>query len=293
MGGIQLEREPASRFRSLEDSESLRELVRRLKEGIYITTRDGQILDANPALLEMFGVASLEELRQHRAEDFLSDPSQRQREMELLDRHGAVRDFELNIRTPAGQTRTVVDTAYTCEDPETGEKLCHGVLVDITARKELEKLLLEQSVRDPLTGCFNRRYLADFEAGLQGHCGCIVIDIDHFKDYNDRYGHAVGDDVLVRMSRFLMRLTRAQESVVRLGGDEFLVLLRGADAPATEAAARRLQAEAASGAPVPFSMGWAAREDEEKLEKTIARADHRMLAIRVLSRTPQAERRAR
>jgi diguanylate cyclase (GGDEF)-like protein/PAS domain S-box-containing protein len=281
------------RRRRLSDPDALRDLFFRLQEGIYITNQRGDILDANPAMLEIFGVRSLRQLKQLRVADLLVEPGMRTKEMELLQRKGSVQKYELQIRRPDGQVRTVIDTAHATRDPRTGEVLYHGILVDITLRKRLESQLHEQSIRDPLTGCFNRRYLADFERrrGRRRHWGCIVIDIDHFKQYNDRYGHQAGDDVLIRMSRFLMRQTRVEEGVVRTGGDEFVVLLSGADLPTTEATARRLEAAAKSEAPVRFSLGWAARRLGEKLEKTIARADHHMFSVRLRRRVPGRDRR--
>jgi diguanylate cyclase (GGDEF)-like protein/PAS domain S-box-containing protein len=281
------------RQRRLSDPDSLRELVYRLQEGIYITDQKGEILDANPAMLEIFGVSSLRQLKKLRVADLLVEPGMRTKEMELLHRKGSVQKYELQIRRPDGQVRTVIDTAHATRDPRTGEVLYHGILVDITLRKRLESQLHEQSIRDPLTGCFNRRYLADFERrrGKRRPWGCIVIDIDHFKVYNDRYGHQAGDDVLIRMSRFLMRQTRVEEGVVRTGGDEFVVLLSGADLETTEATARRLEVAAKGEAPVPFSLGWATRRSAEKLEKTIARADHHMFSVRLRRRVPGRDRR--
>jgi len=90
-----------------------------------------------------------------------------------------------------------------------------------------------------------------------------------------------------------MRQTRVEEAVVRVGGDEFLVVLGGADSARTESATKRLESVAESEAPVPFSMGWAAREDDERLEKTIGRADQNLLAVRVEKRGPERDRRER
>ena len=272
-----------SRLRSLEDLDSLRTLVRNLKEGIYITNSHGEILDASPAFLDMMGVPTLEELRTYNVRDFLMDPDIRATELELLASEGSVREFELRVRRSDGQVRTVLDTAYTARDPETGEVLYHGILVDITLRKLLEARLVEQSIRDPLTGCFNRRYLPEFESRSRRSrhsWGCIILDIDHFKHYNDEHGHQAGDQVLVKISRFLMRQTRAEEGVVRMGGDEFLVLLALSDAKHVERAAARLKAAAAQEGLAAFSLGWAVRESAERLEKTIGRADARLLGSR-------------
>jgi diguanylate cyclase (GGDEF)-like protein/PAS domain S-box-containing protein len=285
---------PGSRFRSLDDPDALREFVRNLREGIYITSADGEILDANSAFLDMFGAVSLEELQSYGAAALVVNPKRRAEELELLAREGAIREFELQIRRIDGEIRTVLDTTYALHDPETGELLYHGILIDITARKELENQLRELSLRDPLTGCYNRRHLANIERQIEEQgitsWGCIFMDIDHFKQFNDRHGHDAGDTVLVKMGRFLTSSVRAEEAVVRLGGDEFLIVLVGANQEATEKVAKRLQLSALRTAPAAFSLGWAVRQGDEPFEKTIGRADQQLMAVRVVERAPDARR---
>ncbi len=282
--------EPRSRsLRSLDDPDTLRLLIRSIGEGIYTTDDEGRIVDCNPAFLEIFGVQSLADLQRYRVPQLLADPTQREKEMALLDRDGAVREFELEILRPDGQRRTVLDTTFKVTDPETGDVHFHGVLVDITSRKELELRLREQLIRDALTGCYNRRFLLDLEEELRsrGECrwGCIFIDIDHFKVYNDRHGHAGGDQVLQRMARFLMREVRSEEPVIRLGGDEFLIVLTGENAIRTQTVAERLQHSAVRSAPVAFSLGWSLRVGAETFEETIGRADQGLINVRVLTRS--------
>jgi diguanylate cyclase (GGDEF)-like protein/PAS domain S-box-containing protein len=277
-----------ARFRSLDDPETLRTFAHNLGEGIYISNADGDIMDANPAFLELMGIKSLEEMRTYRASELFADPRRREEEVALLEKFGAVKEFELELVRPDGRRITVLDTTYIHRDQNTGETFFHGILVDITKRKELENQLRELSVRDPLTGCYNRRYLGELERQLLARrellWGCIFVDIDNFKLYNDEYGHDVGDETLRRMSRFLMRQVRAEEPVVRMGGDEFLVVLAGATTRRTEAVAKRLRLAGVEHAPVSFSMGWAARADQEAFEKTVGRADHDLLAVRVAER---------
>jgi diguanylate cyclase (GGDEF)-like protein/PAS domain S-box-containing protein len=279
---------PRSRFRSLTDPDSLREFARNLGEGIYITTPDGRILDANPAFLEMFGVRTLDDFRGLSAFDLFKDPAQRELEIRLLERDGRVREYEFQIRRPDGDVRWVLDTSYVVTDPETDERFFHGVLVDITARKQLESELIEMSTHDALTGCLNRRFLDQtdmlFKADPAARWGCIFVDIDHFKHYNDEHGHQAGDRVLVRMARFLMRHVRAEEAVVRVGGDEFVIILVGADINRTKRVAERLRSSALKSAPVPFSIGYAAREAGEPLVRLLDRADRNLLSVRVEQR---------
>ncbi|HEX6574290.1 MAG TPA: GGDEF domain-containing protein [Gemmatimonadaceae bacterium] len=281
------------RLQRLSDPETLERFVQNLGEGIYITNQQGEILDANPAFLRIFGVESLDELKNYKVSDFV-DAEIRKKEVELVEREGSTRDRELTITRPDGGVRTVLDTWYLNEDPETGEPIFHGILVDITSRKNLETLLVEQSIRDPLTGCYNRRYLSTMFSAVhapEDKWGCIYVDIDHFKNYNDTHGHAAGDSVLIRMSRFLMRNVRAEEPVVRMGGDEFLVTLYDTDAADTEMIAHRLEQVGMDRGPVSFSLGWASRENGESLEETVNRADRQLIQVRVVRRPGDYTRR--
>jgi diguanylate cyclase (GGDEF)-like protein/PAS domain S-box-containing protein len=274
---------------TLTDSRVLKDLVSRIGEGIYITNEAGEILDANPAMLQILGLKSVEDLKSVGITDFIS-AEQRDQETEILRRDGEVSDFELTIRRKDGQTRYVLDTAYSVK--RDGVTVYRGIVRDITERKHLESQLRDQTLRDPLTGAFNRRHLATFEERWREKSwGCIVFDIDHFKHYNDTRGHQAGDEVLIALSHFLSRQIRADASLVRMGGDEFLVLLPNASATDVEAAHLRIQHAALKQAPIPFSMGYAAREGDERLNDTIHRADANLYQVRTIARAPNEERR--
>lgn len=281
---------PHARFDSLADAETLRLFVERLDAGIYITDEDGRFLDANPAFLALFGLSSKDELAEARVSDFLVEPERRGDLLALLDDRGSARAVETEFVRRDGTRLTLSDTTYLVRDPVTGARLYHGIVVDVTHAKELEAQLRSQVARDPLTGCYNRRYLLELAertrqgANALGSWGCIFVDIDRFKQFNDQFGHQRGDEILQRMARFLMRQVRADEPVVRIGGDEFLLVLVGSDEKRTEEVARRLQHAAARSAAVPFSLGWAARRPGESLEETLARADRNLIAVRVLTR---------
>jgi diguanylate cyclase (GGDEF)-like protein/PAS domain S-box-containing protein len=282
-----------SRYRSLSDPKTLERFVQNLGEGIYITNEGGEILDANPAFLRIFGVESLDDLKSYKVSDFV-DAEIRRHEMELVEREGSSRDRELQITRPDGAVRTVLDTWYLNNDPGTGEPIFHGILVDITARKNIVTQLVELSLRDPLTVCNYRRHLSSLfsaERSADDRWGCIYVDIDHFKQYNDTNGHAAGDSILVKMSRFLMRNVRAEEPVVRMGGDEFLITLFDADHESTEAIAHRLEKVGTERGPVSFSLGWAARESSESFEETVNRADRQLIQVRVVRRPERHPRR--
>ncbi|HKX17041.1 MAG TPA: diguanylate cyclase [bacterium] len=100
------------------------------------------------------------------------------------------------------------------------------------ANLRLWETLRTQSIRDPLTGLYNRRFMEDaFERELsragRGHhpVGCAMFDLDHFKRFNDTYGHQAGDTLLRELGRLLRSLTRHNDIVCRYGGEEFVWIL--------------------------------------------------------------------
>lgn len=151
---------------------------------------------------------------------------------------------------------------------------------DITDRFEQEQRLREQSLRDPLTGCFNRRYLEQLQHASDAHpWGCIVVDLDHFKQVNDTFGHQRGDEVLVAMAGFLSTYIRPQDAVVRMGGDEFLVLLKDAGGEITDRVVARID-EHRGDAPIAFSLGVSQFGDERSLDEGLAAADQALYRSR-------------
>lgn len=127
------------------------------------------------------------------------------------------------------------------------------------AIEEKNEELLKLATRDPLTGCLNRRALfekldilfADARDRGLSLC-CIMTDIDHFKSFNDRYGHAVGDEVLKSVSRVFANGLRDRDLLGRYGGEEFCLILPGVTVEQACAVAERLRAniEAQAGAAV-------------------------------------------
>ena len=128
---------------------------------------------------------------------------------------------------------------------ETGARLLPNVLRQEQARGEL----LYRSTHDPLTGLLNRRGLDQVVAQMEAiraeqlHA-IFYLDLDHFKAINDSHGHAVGDQLLKHVAAQILRQMRPTDSVVRLGGDEFLVVAKniGSSAAAYTLGRRLLQA---------------------------------------------------
>jgi diguanylate cyclase (GGDEF)-like protein/PAS domain S-box-containing protein len=114
----------------------------------------------------------------------------------------------------------------------------------------LREALKTQSIRDALTGIYNRRYLEETlerevrRAGRAGQSlGLLMIDLDHFKRFNDTYGHEAGDAVLRETASFLGAGIRAEDFVCRFGGEEFVIVLPTADKETSRARAERLRSK--------------------------------------------------
>lgn len=140
-------------------------------------------------------------------------------------------------------------------------------LANLTLRQRLE----EQSLRDPLTSLFNRRYFSEqmnieFQRALRAKTplAALMIDVDHFKRINDRFGHETGDRVLKAIAEILSQNARAGDIVCRWGGEEFVILMPGSNGQAARRRADEIrnrikdQIDVIGGARVSVSIGVAA-----------------------------------
>jgi diguanylate cyclase (GGDEF)-like protein/PAS domain S-box-containing protein len=156
------------------------------------------------------------------------------------------------------------------------------------ANLRLRDALRAQSTKDPLTGLYNRRYLQEMldreirrAIRSEQHLGILILDLDHFKNFNDTYGHEAGDAVLRETASFLIRSIRVEDFVCRYGGEEFVVVLPTADLRAAEARAERIRAklrdlvvmhEGRSLGVITVSVGVAALPDHGMSEKELLQA---------------------
>jgi diguanylate cyclase (GGDEF)-like protein/PAS domain S-box-containing protein len=232
-----------------------------LTEGVMFLDEKGLIVLANAAIAKKMGTDMASLLgRDVGGFQWLDTKSGRPHEgfpylKELLAGQ-VIRRVYLDLKTADGKVHKLVVNASAIKDPK---GMLRGALIsmdDITllektnqrllklttelqySRKQVEhqnKKLKLLATRDPLTGCYNRRALferfdAMFDRARAQHSEicCIMTDIDHFKTFNDTYGHAVGDKVLQIVAKILGIGLRQNDIVARYGGEEFCLIIAGA-----------------------------------------------------------------
>jgi diguanylate cyclase (GGDEF)-like protein len=141
---------------------------------------------------------------------------------------GQFHEGNLNARAPVNSSDELGDlsTAF--------NGMADALVHRLNEIEDLQATLREQAIRDSLTGLFNRRYLDETlprelarASREETHLSLVIMDIDHFKEINDRYGHAVGDRMLAEFGRLMQSKSRSSDVACRYGGDEFVVLLLG------------------------------------------------------------------
>ncbi len=172
---------------------------------------------------------------------------------------GAAEPFsvEYQITRKDGERIWVWERGRGVED--NGQLVLEGIILDITERKRLEQELSRLATHDALTGLYNRREISrilDEEVQRAGrydrNLAVLWIDLDHFKQVNDDFGHAAGDRVLRALSERLGDNIRAVDAIGRYGGEEFMVLLPEMDREEGRETAERLRHLVAD---EPFALG--------------------------------------
>lgn len=205
---------------------------------------------------------------------------------------GGTQSYEAHVRYADGSEHDVLFHKAVFNDAAGKPNGLAGAMLDITERKKLEAELRWRAEQDPLTGLANRRKFFALTANAHEKVNAdalphwaLVIDIDHFKEINDRFGHATGDRALIHVGHAIQDALRADDIVARAGGEEFFAVVRAVDCDTCLAIAERVRSAVARSAPieadtlppVTVSVGVARwNAEKEHIDNALRRADAQM-----------------
>lgn len=222
-------RESEARFHTLVDL---------LPYGVQENDLTGRVTFANRALERLHGCGEKGSVVGRFIWDFLADDTEREPLCDYLrllirEQPPPTSYFAKNRRADGSVFDAQVDWAYRHDDRNHLQGFI-TVITDITDRKRMQEALREQAIRDPLTGLFNRRYLDETLPRELSRCQrsgepltVAMLDLDHFKRFNDAYGHEAGDVVLRSVGDLLGHSMRAGDLFCRYGGEELTLILHG------------------------------------------------------------------
>ena len=274
--------------RALRESEEQYRLLFDLEtDAIFIIrNEDGQILQANKAAVDLYGY-TLGELLAKKNTDLSFEPESTKKATNTSLPSDQV--ITIPLRYHRKKDGTVFPVEITARFITWENQFVHiAAMRDITDRKKIEEELVKLSVTDPLTEIANRRYFYIQAEQIFNHTqmlnalAVVMLDVDHFKQVNDRFGHAAGDAILRQLAKRLHQNLRPTDILARYGGEEFVILLpRTASHEAEQIVARLWQAVSGNPfhvdnevIPVTISIGIAEHnESVENIDTLMRHAD--------------------
>jgi len=268
-----------------ERANYLQALLDHSPDAIITGDKNGLIIEFNKGAEVLLGYHK-HEIIGRPIKSLYVNPNDRNLLMKLLQKHGAAIDYEIRIRTKSGKIIPMSTTTAYLKDRKGNIIGTIGIAKDIRRRKMLEKNLIKMSVTDGLTKLYDRGYFdkrinnAVNDSIRSGKpLALIMMDLDGFKKYNDSKGHLMGDKVLQRVGRIILKTIRQRiDSCYRYGGDEFVILIpEKYHAVARDIANEiRVEIELAIGPSITASIGIAKLKRGQSVYDFIKAADEAM-----------------
>ena len=211
--------------------QNFRRLFDSLQDVYYRTNAQGVVQHVGPGVRRVLGYEP-HEIEGRTAESYYPHSTDRDAFKAAILADGEVSDFPGQMVRRDGQVIDISISSHALYDHAGNFAGVEGIYRDVTQRKNLERELQRLATTDMLTGIANRRaFLETAESAYAHSCHSgepltlLMLDLDHFKAINDRYGHLEGDRALVAFAQAVKSQLRASDAVGRLGGEEFGVLL--------------------------------------------------------------------
>ncbi|MCO2096284.1 diguanylate cyclase [Pseudomonas aeruginosa] len=235
----------------LEHSEARdRAILQSMRDGYFEMDVDGVILTVNPALCQLLG-QTRETLIGHPYYELLGedDLARARQPFQRAMQSGAGKTFAIPLQRADGSLGYFEATVSLIHDLQGELRGYRGIVRDVSDQIAYQQQLLEMAYRDPLTGLGNRKAFDEqlgqalLRAGSGGsELALLYLDLDHFKEVNDRFGHDIGDALLRTVAERVRSTLRQPDKAYRLGGDEFAVLLEDSQENNPQRLAERLLA---------------------------------------------------
>lgn len=246
-----------------------RMLFERNLAGVYIAGIDGTVISCNDAVARMLGYQSNDDLVGNGgAIKYFDSAEQGRVSAELLEK-GSIANHEAQLLRRDGDVIWVLETLTASTMEHEGAPAVEGILLDITDRKRTEREVEFQAYHDALTGLPNRMLFLDrltialaLSRRRQQPLAVMFLDLDDLKVVNDTLGHAAGDQLLQMVAERLTSCLRDEDTVGRMGGDEFTLLLATLNSPEDAAVVAQKVIDAIQ---EPFAIG----DDEVRLTTSI------------------------
>ena len=214
-----------------ESEEKFRTLFEDSKDAIYITKKNGRFVDCNNSFLNLFGYSREEAMEINARAVYFSSEDGKAFVRTIME-NGSVRDYEIKLLKRNG---TVMDCLLTMSERRSSDGTIigyQGIVRDNTAFKKAEEAIKHMAYHDALTGLPNRVLFADRLSIAMARArrnnelvAVVMLDLDGFKKINDLLGHKVGDFILKAVANRLLSVLRKSDTVARMGGDEFYVIV--------------------------------------------------------------------